>query len=354
MSEPLVVSSHKGPYEVVFDEDALELLARQAPAKARFIVDANVAALHAGSLEAVLPQALVIEATEKNKSLDRMPDYVAALLERGTRRGDVLTAIGGGIIQDITCFLAATLFRGLPWHFYPTTLLAQADSCIGSKSSINVGRFKNIMGTFTPPDRVFVTTQVLKTLDRREMLSGVGEMLKVHAIDGPQSFDALAARYHDLLEDAALLRDTVRRSLLIKQRFIEEDEFDKGVRNIMNYGHSFGHAIESATEFGMPHGIAVSMGMDMANWVAVGMGVSTPPHFARMHPVLAENFSEFRNLPIPVEPFLAALAKDKKNTEDRLRLILPGQDGRLFVGLHANDQTFRSLCATYLEKVRQE
>src|SRR5204862_184742 len=100
----------------------------------------------------------------------------------------VLLAVGGGITQDITCFLAATLLRGIDWHFYPTTLLAQADSCIGSKSSINVGAAKNILGTFPPPKQVTISTCFLDTLDPGDVRSGVGEMLKVHAIEGPGAF----------------------------------------------------------------------------------------------------------------------------------------------------------------------
>ena len=100
-----------------------------------------------------------------------------------------MVAIGGGIIQDITCFLASTMMRGLPWIFYPTTLLAQSDSCIGSKSSINSGEVKNILGTFTPPNKVIIDINFLKSLEEKDILSGIGEMIKVHAINSPESFD---------------------------------------------------------------------------------------------------------------------------------------------------------------------
>lgn len=149
--------------------------------RARVIIDARVADLYAVPLASVLaaPSTLRIDATEPNKSLERMPAYVLHLLDHGLRRDCTLVAIGGGIIQDIVCFIAATLMRGLPWTFYPTTLLAQADSCIGSKSSINVGRFKNQLGTFTPPAEIQLSTDVLDTLDEADIRSGLGEIIKV-------------------------------------------------------------------------------------------------------------------------------------------------------------------------------
>ncbi|MEK7862885.1 MAG: 3-dehydroquinate synthase, partial [Chloroflexota bacterium] len=264
----MVIQSHRGPYTVDFDDDALAHLDADVPAGAHFLVDARVAELHGADLRRVLASrsVLTIAATEAAKSLDRFPAYVERLVERGVRRGHVLVVVGGGITQDIACFLAATLLRGLEWRFYPTTLLAQADSCIGSKSSINVGEIKNVLGTFTPPSRIVIGGRVLATLDERDLRSGIGEMLKVHAIAGPDAFDRIAADYPRLLSDPALLRSYIRASLEIKRRIIEEDEFDRGIRNVMNYGHSFGHAIESATAYAVPHGIAVTIGMDMANY----------------------------------------------------------------------------------------
>ena len=153
MSENLVIQSHRGPYEVHFDDDALVHLDRNVPPNAHFLIDKRVASLYGREMRSVLDSASVlqIDATEQNKSLEAMPRYVNHLVARSVRRAHTLIAIGGGIIQDITCFLAATLLRGLPWRFIPTTLLAQADSCIGSKSSINLGATKNILGTFNPP-----------------------------------------------------------------------------------------------------------------------------------------------------------------------------------------------------------
>lgn len=358
-SDPITIASHRGPYRVRFqlglrpEDVALPALSEgQAKGRAHYLVDARLAREYRSELAGVLESALLIEATEKAKSLESFPAYVDRLVEAGTRRGDALVAIGGGIVQDITCFLAATMLRGLDWHFVPTTLLAQADSCIGSKSSINSGEAKNILGTFTPPKTVLVAARFLDTLEEKDLRSGIGEMLKVHAIEGPDSFDRFARDYPRLLSERAVLLGHVRRSLLIKQRLIELDEFDRGPRQVMNYGHSFGHAIESATQFGVPHGIAVTLGMDMANFCAAELGRSPKAHFERMHPVLRENYAGFESRQVPLDPFLRALHKDKKNTQDKLGLILPDREGRPEKVLVAADAAFRNLCERYLASIR--
>jgi 3-dehydroquinate synthase len=354
VSEQLVVQSHKGPYFVYFDEDIFEGLSRSISAGTHFIVDARVAEFYQKELAAVLraPSVLLVQALESNKSLERSPAYVEHLVTRGVRRGHVLVGIGGGIIQDIVCFLATVLLRGLDWCFYPTTLLAQADSCIGSKSSINVGKFKNIVGTFTPPSKIFVSTQVLATLDPRDLRSGIGEMLKVHIIHGPEAFNQIAADYHLLFSDQAVLRRYIRKSLEIKKAIIEQDEFDRGIRNVMNYGHSFGHAIESATDFAIPHGIAITLGMDMANFIAIQLGRLSHENFIRMHPALALNYQGFEKTPIPLNNFLAAISRDKKNTGTKLSLILPNAAAKPERVECSNDTAFQKSCAEYFEKIR--
>lgn len=350
------IQSHKGEYTVVFDDGGLTDLNAAPPADAHFIIDSRVAQLYRDRMAAILSHrsVLMIEAAEPNKSLERFPGYVQHLVAKGLRRDHLLIAIGGGIIQDITCFLAATMLRGIKWRFYPTTLLAQCDSCIGSKSSINCGDAKNILGTFTPPNDIVVDGTFLDTLDPREIRSGVGEMLKVHAISGPTDFDGLAADYDRLFTDRAAMTAAIRRSLEIKKGYIEEDEFDTGPRLVFNLGHSFGHAIEAATNFAIPHGIAVSMGMDMANWISWHLGIGTEAHFRRCHPVLAKNYAGYHDTPVPQDRFLAALAKDKKNVgSGSVTLILPDAMGRVFRGVHAADEAFRSYCLRYFAEARQ-
>lgn len=356
MSDKLNIQSHKGAYSVSFDSSLLANAGLLMEGQPHFLIDANVARLYADPLRLILgdKKAVVIEATEENKSIERIIPVVERLVENGVRRDHVLIAIGGGIIQDITCFIASTLLRGLPWIFVPTTLLAQADSCVGSKSSINLGKTKNILGTFNPPDQIHVCTGFLDTLEDKDIRSGIGEILKVHAIDAAAAFDRLAADYDALSSDRNLLLSYVRKALLIKQRYIEADEFDKGIRNVFNYGHSFGHAIEAATNYAVPHGIAVTLGMDMANRIAALRGLVAQREYLRMHDVLRKNYAPFARTPVLLDRLLPALLKDKKNTSSKLVLILPvGAEAKIERVEVVPDAEFQAQCQLFLEEIKR-
>ncbi|MDO8652916.1 MAG: 3-dehydroquinate synthase [Undibacterium sp.] len=354
MFEELVIQSHKGAYTVIFDGETLPNVTGLVEGVPHFLIDANVARLYAAELADVLahPNCITIEAVESNKSLEKIIPIIEQLVQNKVRRDHTLVAIGGGIIQDITCFIASTLLRGVPWRFVPTTLLSQADSCIGSKSSINLGDTKNILGTFNPPEKIYLCSAFLDTLDMKDIRSGIGEIIKVHAIDGADSFDRLALDFDRLTIDRELLLKYIQSALLIKQRFIEEDEFDRGIRNIFNYGHSFGHAIESATRYTVPHGIAVTIGMDMANFIAVERGFLPAEHFARMHGVLHRNYEQYADASIDIDVLIAALMKDKKNTSTTLGLIFPvGNRAEIQRVQVPPDDVFRSQCVDFLTRL---
>ena len=290
------IESHKGPYKVNFKNLSIADIQSMGT---HFIVDRNVIP------EGVLPNCVVIDATEENKSYERIGPVIEQLLALKLKRDSVLVAVGGGITQDIACFIATTFVRGIKWKFVPTTLLAQADSCIGSKSSINFGKTKNLLGSFSPPNEVVISDAWLNTLEQKEIDSGIGEIIKLFIIDGQN------VNYDDIKNN---LNDSIYRALQIKKRFIEQDEFDKGVRQILNYGHCFGHAIESVTDFAIPHGIAVSMGMAVANKFAGSDKYSD---------LLYHNYKDFANIEINGDAVFAALTNDKKNTSTKINIILP-------------------------------
>ncbi|MBX7148119.1 iron-containing alcohol dehydrogenase [bacterium] len=356
MSEIINVKSYKGVYSVLFHNLLSLGIDPLLEGEPHFLIDANVARLYKDELAPILkhPNLIIIEAIEDNKSLEQIIPVFKKLVANKVRRDHMLVAIGGGIIQDITCFIASTLLRGLRWRFVPTTLLAQADSCIGSKSSINLGDTKNILGTFNPPDQIFINTQFLDTLEKKDIHSGVGEIIKVHAIDGKKSFNNLAADFKALFADRKILLKYIREALLIKKRFIEQDEFDRGIRNIFNYGHSFGHAVESATRYAVPHGIAVTMGMDMANFISVKRGLMPAGEYERMHGILKENYHAFSKTEVSFDALLSALMKDKKNTSTMLGLIFPvGTDAAIERVQVKPDDLFKIQCRESLASISQ-
>ena len=356
MLKNLTIQSHKGPYEVIFSQSPISAILSLFNKEVHFLIDSNVARIYRVELEMILKNnnTIVIEATEANKSIEKVIPIIEQLVENKIRRTHRLLAIGGGIIQDITCFIASSILRGVPWSLIPTTLLAQADSCIGSKSSINLGHVKNILGTFNPPKEIYIYPDFLKTLQNKEIQSGVGEIVKVHAIDGVDSFNKLSKNFEMLFEKPSVLLKYIQSALIIKKRYIEEDEFDLGIRNIFNYGHSFGHAIESTTNYKIPHGIAVTIGMDLANYISMKRGFISKTDYQRMQTILRKNYIDYLNTPISLEGMLAALKKDKKNTSSMLVLILPfGEKVEIKKVEVLADNNFISQCESFFTGIKQ-
>jgi len=197
-----------------------------------------------------------IEATEENKSIETVLEVCKQLMEFGFDKGGTLIVIGGGIIQDIGAYTAKTFKRGIKWKYYPTTLLSQCDSCIGGKTALNFLTYKNQLALFSAPDEVIIDTNFLKTLDLQDITSGYGEIIKLFLIGGQYYIDNF---------DNFDIKTLIFYSLNIKKAVIELDEFEYNERKSLNYGHSFGHVIESMVNYSIPHGEAVMLGIELIN-----------------------------------------------------------------------------------------
>jgi 3-dehydroquinate synthase len=348
MSDRLVVRSRLRDYQVRFVGDFVQSLSEE-DRSALYIVDEGLLALYRETLGPALPAGRVktVHATEQHKTLEYCQDLLTALIRDNIRKHSTLIAIGGGIIQDITAFIASILFRGVEWKFYPTTLLAQADSCVGSKSSLNVGAYKNLVGTFYPPAEIFIDVNVLRTLPESAIKSGIGEILHFYLVDGCDGAAALMDRYDDLLRDPRLLEGHIRASLEIKRKMVEIDEFDRDQRNLFNYGHTFGHAVESVSDYRVPHGQAVTLGMDIANYVSLELGHLDKATFLAMHEVLLRNMPDFRLEDPQLDGYLAALARDKKNRDNDLTCILTEGPGRMKKMRLPLDQKLKGIIGSY-------
>lgn len=331
----ITLQSHAHPYGVESAPTLKEAVERACAGRKTYaLVDARVQSLYASELTALAPErTLALEATEEQKSFGALEPVFRWMLSSGFRKDADLLVIGGGVIQDIGGFVATVLFRGVRWRLIPTTLLAQCDSCIGSKSSINVGEMKNQLGTFYPPNQIYLVASVLRTLPPEQLHSGIGEMIKLALIAGPEAWASLRSQLA-AYESSGQLNDLeaiVLDSLLIKKRYIEEDEFDRGPRNLLNYGHTFGHAYESATAYGIPHGIAVLMGVSTATWVSEALGMVPKGYFASLDRALSVYYRAFspQLRSAGIEQIRAAMRLDKKNTGGRIGCILTRGEGRM-------------------------
>ncbi len=303
---------------------------------------------------------IVIPAIEESKSLETVAYVVEQLRLLGANRNSHLIAVGGGIIQDIATFTASIFMRGITWTYYPTTLLGMVDSCVGGKSSINVGQYKNIAGNFYPPENILIDTHFCHTLQHQDMVSGLCEAVKIcFAAKGEMFSDYLAMSDENGWVKDGDLSKAIELTLLTKKKFIEEDEFDTGVRLLLNFGHTFGHAIEAAGNFSITHGVAVGLGMQIANHLALKLhpemnGVNRVNQLdaylqilLRGIPSLPKALSE-----ISTEALLEKFKSDKKHTENEYVVIIPDVNGYLYRHFATRSREFENLLVTSFEHLK--
>ena len=296
-----------------------------------FFVDENVYKIYGAKIRTFIGKDPyeVIPATEHNKSYLKLGGYYRVLIKAGFKRSDIIVTIGGGILQDISGFIASTIYRGVGWIFIPTTLLAQADSCIGSKTSINFDDAKNLIGSFYPPDAIYIDYAFSSTLARRYFNSGVGEIIKFHLMADGKRYrllnDFLASG--DLAK-SKLLKRIVASTLEIKRSYFEGDEFDTGRRNLLNYGHCFGHALESASGFAVSHGEAVIAGMGFANLISFKRRIMKKVLYDELDGILSHRYQEIDLSDIDVGMIIDYMKRDKKRTGKDITMILASGLGK--------------------------
>jgi 3-dehydroquinate synthase len=327
MPVSIPIHSNIRDYQVTFQETPDFVNDLAALPGACHVVDENVWKLYAKTWFRNYPEdeIIILPIAEDRKNLVTVQVIYDRLVERPEKRNLTLVSFGGGILQDITGFAVSTIYRGIKWIYIPTTLLAQADSCVGSKTSLNYGKYKNLLGTFYPPTSIHIFPDFLSTLPETDFRSGFGEVIKLHLMGGMKTYRELQRMVPAILQrDPKALLAAIQQSLGIKLAYMEGDEFDTGRRNLLNYGHDFGHALESTSEFAIQHGQAVIFGMLAANLVAARRGLITQQ--------VEEEISESLLLPhLVVRPssravdagsMIGAMKKDKKRLGDNLALVM--------------------------------
>jgi len=352
LSSSLRIRSGQGDYDVQFFDDSKSLATSLSAIKDSFVVvDETVAHLYPDLLSNIdRGRIFAIAATEENKTLSGVERVATFIQQGGASRASTLIVVGGGIIQDIGTFTAHIYFRGIPYVYVPTTLLSMSDSCIGAKCGVNLGSFKNQLGFFQSPSRVALWPGFLATLPPDDVRSGFGEVLKLAITDGDEAFGWLEQKLNRGGFDIAFSREAIERSLETKRRVIEEDEYERGLRKTLNYGHTFGHALESVTENEVPHGLAVAWGVDIASFVATEIGLLNNDIFARIHALNGEYFRFGTSHRYSAEQLLQTMKKDKKAASGSVQLILPRAFGHLEIVPTPIDGSLLQLIATYLDR----
>ena len=326
----MTVASSLRDYQVAFVESMSFLDECERLNDRFYVIDQKVWELYQpvfGRLDQ--ERVLILPVREEVKSLDTVTQVYNALIKSAAKRNMTLISIGGGIVQDITGFVASTLYRGINWIYVPTTLLAQADSCIGSKTSLNYQNYKNLIGTFYPPIKIYINTAFLATLEPDDFYSGLGEVVKLYMMGGEASVLGLIQEIPKIkARDQESLRNAIRDVLRIKLQYIQEDEFDTGRRNLLNFGHCLGHALESTTNFAIPHGQAVLIGIIFANIVSKNRRLlsSRRNDFLNQELLLNSIHVNRAVLAFSVKGIFEAMKMDKKRVGDGLALIMMRDD----------------------------
>jgi 3-dehydroquinate synthase len=307
------------------------------PARHAVIVtNPTVAALYAPRLRAALAphyaEVLQIELPdgEAHKDWASLDAVFDALLSNGCDRRTVLFALGGGVVGDLTGFAAACYMRGVPFVQVPTTLLAQVDSSVGGKTAINHPLGKNMIGAFYQPLRVVADLEALDTLPPREITAGLAEVIKYGPIADMAFLDWLEAHLDALVaRDKAALQHAVRRSCEIKAWVVGQDERESGLRAILNFGHTFGHAIEAGLGYGAwLHGEAVGCGMVLAADLSRRLGLIDAAYAARLESIVARAGLPVRAPALGIERYLSLMRVDKKAEAGEIRFVVIETPGR--------------------------
>ena len=337
----LEIDSGGGPYSV--EEWGSESLSGTLHGNVLVLIDGQVSRKHEDFVGALGENVRIVQLTvdESLKSFDNLGHLIQQLISHGVDRTTSLVTVGGGALQDAASFIASIYMRGVDWVFLPTTILSMGDSCIGGKTSINFHQHKNLLGNYNPPTKIFLRQQFLDSLESKDYWSGIGELCHYFSLDmnGEELIDQVTKNRLDSSE----LLPFIQRSLEIKKEFIEMDEYDKGPRKLLNFGHTFGHALEASTNYAIPHGIAVAWGARLAFNISFKKNMLQKESAEKFSRKMDRIIKRFTVPYVTSDTFWDALLMDKKTVGGIPHAILTQGYGKMSLEPLARD--FETLSA---------
>ncbi len=358
--EKLFVDLGENSYDILFSDSFSGLppaLADiNAPKKLLIVTDSNVEKLYAGEVRSILAKngydvsVYAFPAGEENKNMDSILGICGACIENGLDRKSMIVALGGGVAGDMAGFAAAIYMRGIDFVQVPTTLLSQSDSSVGGKTGIDFASGKNILGAFHQPKLVYINVETLKTLPAKQFVSGMGEVIK-HGIIRDGEFFAYLRDNSDKIKslDSETLIKMDKINCSIKADVVMRDEKENGLRAILNFGHTIGHAVESAYDFKKTHGECVGIGMIAASYIAAKRGLISETELDEIVSVLKiYGFDTKAKLP-DSDTVFAIMQKDKKKISGKLRFVFPVKIGEVIQTTDVTKEEIYSALA-YIER----
>lgn len=347
------------PYKIYIDEsfdalkDKIDELYAEKKVKACIISDTNVSKLYLENVKSILKDSFleiheyIFDAGEESKNLDVVEGAYEGLINNHFNRKDVLIALGGGVVGDLTGFTAATYLRGVDFIQIPTTLLSQVDSSIGGKTGVDFKQFKNMVGAFKMPRLVFINTSVLNSLDDVQFASGMGEVLKAGLLKDGKFYEWTINHFTEINDkDPEILNEMISRSIDIKRAVVEKDPYEQGERALLNLGHTVGHAIEKYMNFKYAHGECVALGTVVAAYISWKRDMISMEDFYEIR----DMFVPF-NLPISVDSIdadeIVRLTKsDKKAENGFVKFILLKKIGKAVIESDVSEEEIKEAVNT--------
>lgn len=325
--------------------EKLKEIGCQTERKICIVTDSNVAPLYGDEVLELLrtwfPNVFlhVFAAGEANKNVNTVNKLYEELILKHFDRNDLLLALGGGVVGDLTGFTAATYLRGIDFVQVPTTLLSQVDSSIGGKTGVDFMQYKNMVGAFYQPKLVYMNLSVLKTLPKKQIASGMGEILKHGLIKDKSYFDWMAEHIEQILAlDMTALEEMIYRSCNIKREVVEQDPTEKGERALLNFGHTIGHAIEKLSDFSLYHGECVGLGILAASYLSYRLGNISEADLNYVKTILNRFQLPLEVTNLNVADILAATKSDKKMVGDKIKFVLLQELGCAYIDRELNDE----------------
>jgi len=351
MAQRLPILYNKKPcYDIVFtksfEELAGELQELNVETKRLCIItDSNVDQIYGEEVLALLGNICrkavkyVFPTGEENKTLDTIKDIYRFLIEEGFDRKDMLVALGGGVVGDMTGYAAATYLRGIDFVQVPTTLLAQADSSIGGKTGVDFEGYKNMVGAFKMPCLVYMNLSVLKTLDDRQYFAGFAEIMKHGIIKDAIFYEWLIDKMYEICErDLDTLEEMVMRSCSVKKLLVEKDPTEQGDRALLNFGHTIGHAIEKAKDFQLYHGECVALGIVAAAFISWKKELLNMDEYYEIRDMFVPFYLPISVDGIDSEEILQLTKSDKKMEAGNIKFVLLKKIGKAVIDTTVSDE----------------
>ena len=314
-----------------------------------FIIDSNIVKYHKEYLKSIVDtdnneNVFIFKATEKNKSIDAINHIYKELLTKHFDRHTTIVAIGGGLVGDVAAFVASTYMRGVNLLLIPTTIISCVDSSIGGKTGYNFQDFKNIIGTFYPPKLVLIDTYFLSSLPKNHIVSGLGEIIKFAFLSDSDFYNYLLSNHQSIKDlDRSTLLFTIYECLQIKKAVVQSDEKEKSLRKILNLGHTFGNSFETLSNFKLPHGIAVTLGIFFSLYLSKNLKLISKSLFNQLivlpHLYLEE--SKLNTEFLDYDRFFEIVKSDKKTEKGLPRFVLLKDIGEVILDINIPEDVLK-------------